>query len=112
MAEKTALFAPIARASVRITVMENVGDLRMKRKADLRLATVASRNADAVDVAHFFLEFFLTAEFEDGAAASFFGSHARGDVLVGELVNVEAEFGIHLSVGSALRKDGFPPGHG
>jgi hypothetical protein len=43
MAEKTALFAPMARASVRMTVTENVGDLRRKRKADLKLATVVSR---------------------------------------------------------------------
>ena len=43
MAEKTALLAPMPRASVRMTVAEKAGDLRMKRKADFRLANVASR---------------------------------------------------------------------
>src|SRR5258707_15876582 len=43
MAEKTALLAPMAKARVRMTIREKVGDLRMKRKADLRLARVASK---------------------------------------------------------------------
>src|SRR5690348_5496906 len=42
IAENTALFAPMTRASVKITAIENEGDLRIKRNADFRLHSVQS----------------------------------------------------------------------
>src|SRR2546430_625836 len=42
IAEKTALFAPMPSAKVKITARENDGDLRINRSADFRLAMEAS----------------------------------------------------------------------
>ncbi len=112
MAEKTALFAPMAESEGKDHSGGESGRFANEAEGGFEIGDGGVEEADAVDVAHFFLEFFLAAKLEDGAAAGFLGGHACGDIFFGELVDMEAEFGVHLRVGSALLKNGFPPGHG
>jgi len=79
---------------------EKVGDLRMKWKADLRLARVASRGG--CGRRRGLVLDFRGAEIERGAPMGFFG-RMPPRVFLG-LVNVKAKLGVHLLIGRRLEK--------
>ena len=109
MAEKTALFAPIPRASVRMTTSENDGDFRIKRIADLRLRTARSRKAGRWTSRRSCVSLLLAAELQHGLAVRLFWRHSTGDVVLGEFLDVKTEFAINIVFEGVSAKKCFQP---
>ena len=59
-----------------------------------------------MDFADLLLDLFAAAEFDEGAAAGFFGGEALGDASLGELIDVEGDLAVEFSVARASGEKG------